>query len=265
MDRDGRPDLYYTVFGMDCLGALQAETRLLVPQHQKYVASFGDGAGLDFVHLCCLVRCQRAVGLPSTMAAPVLARLERYRTEDGGYAQALGAKRTTAYAAFLAYGAYLEADGGSGAALPEPHKLLECLMDLESKDGGFSNEVGMSEGSTTATAAVIATLSRLVPYDASQAEFRMALVEWFLRQWHPQGGFRAFGRAPLPDLLSTATCLQALSAMESPLSGEMREQCLDFVDTLWSAEGGFHGHWADDHLDVEYTYYGLLALGNLAV
>jgi hypothetical protein len=37
------------------------------------------------------------------------------------------------------------------------------------------------------------------------------------------------------------------------------------VDTLWSAEGGFHGHWADDHLDAEYTFYGLLALGHLSL
>ena len=34
---------------------------------------------------------------------------------------------------------------------------------------------------------------------------------------------------------------------------------------LWSAAGGFHGNWADDTLDPEYTYYGLLALGHLAL
>jgi len=44
----------------------------------------------------------------------------------------------------------------------------------------------------------------------------------------------------------------------------VREPCLDFIDTLWSNEGGFHGHWHDDLLDVEYTFYGLLALGHLA-
>ena len=49
------------------------------------------------------------------------------------------------------------------------------------------------------------------------------------------------------------------------LTAAQRERCLDFVDSLWSAEGGFHGHWADDHLDAEYTFYGLLALGHLSV
>ena len=66
-------------------------------------------------------------------------------------------------------------------------------------------------------------------------------------------------------LLSTATALHALACMERPLSEDQRERCLDFVDTLWTAEGGFHGHWADDALDPEYTFYGLLALGHLAV
>jgi hypothetical protein len=44
----------------------------------------------------------------------------------------------------------------------------------------------------------------------------------------------------------------------------IKEPCLDFLDSLWTNEGGFHGHWGDDHLDVEYTSYALLALGHLA-
>jgi hypothetical protein len=68
----------------------------------------------------------------------------------------------------------------------------------------------------------------------------------------------------MPDLLSTAVALHALDATQSDWRAD-REVLLDFVDSLWSAEGGFHGHWADDTLDVEYTYYGLLALGHLAV
>ncbi len=70
-------------------------------------------------------------------------------------------------------------------------------------------------------------------------------------------------KAPIPDLLSTATALHALAGLERDLS-PVRESCLDFIDTLWSNEGGFHGHWSDDALDCEYTYYGLLALGHLS-
>src|SRR5438874_1185034 len=70
--------------------------------------------------------------------------------------------------------------------------------------------------------------------------------------------------APLPDLLSTATALHALAGLEASFE-RVREPCLDFIDTLWTNEGGFYGHWGDDHLDCEYTYYGLLALGHLSL
>ena len=46
---------------------------------------------------------------------------------------------------------------------------------------------------------------------------------------------------------------------------DYKNSLLDFTDSLWSADGGFHGNWTDDTLDVEYTYYGLLALGHLAL
>src|SRR5437773_5491659 len=60
-DRAGRPDLYYTIFVLAGLEALQAE----IPRArvEKYVSAFGDGAGLDFVHLGALVRCRAAIGL----------------------------------------------------------------------------------------------------------------------------------------------------------------------------------------------------------
>ena len=45
----------------------------------------------------------------------------------------------------------------------------------------------------------------------------------------------------------------------------MKETCLDFVDSLWTSTGGFYGNWADDAIDCEYTYYGLLALGHLSL
>jgi len=44
----------------------------------------------------------------------------------------------------------------------------------------------------------------------------------------------------------------------------VRPRCLDFIDSLWSSRGGFRGHQGDETLDCEYTFYGLLALGNLA-
>ena len=70
--------------------------------------------------------------------------------------------------------------------------------------------------------------------------------------------------APIPDLLSTATALQALSGMKISIAG-IQEACLDFVDSLWTNRGAFYGNWMDDTVDCEYTYYGLLALGHLSL
>jgi len=95
-------------------------------------------------------------------------------------------------------------------------------------------------------------------------EPRPAVADWLLARFHGEGGFFAAPRAPVPDLLSTATALHALTAMGVDL-GRVKEPCLDFLDSLWTSRGGFYGSWVDQALDCEYTYYGLLALGHLSL
>jgi prenyltransferase beta subunit len=84
------------------------------------------------------------------------------------------------------------------------------------------------------------------------------------RLYPEDGGFFASESAPIPDLLSTATALHALSGLEASFD-LVKEPCLDFLDTLWSSKGGFHGNWTDEDIDCEYTYYALLALGHLSL
>ena len=78
------------------------------------------------------------------------------------------------------------------------------------------------------------------------------------------GGIMAVPQAPMPDLLSTATALHTLTVLGEDLS-DWSEFCLDYIDSLWVNTGGFYAHWSDDKLDVEYLFYGLLALGHLSV
>ena len=47
--------------------------------------------------------------------------------------------------------------------------------------------------------------------------------------------------------------------------GGIGAKLLDFLDSLWTNTGAFHGSWADDEPDVEYTFYGLVALGHASV
>jgi prenyltransferase beta subunit len=236
-DRAGKPDLYYTVFGIEGLIALGAVPP--VEQCKAYLRTFGEGESLDFVHLCCLARCWAGVkegapaGLPGRIALhPV----------------------DTAYEALLSYSAHQDL----GAEYPGADQLLRIVEGLKAGDEAYGNWPGMPRGMTSATAAVVA-LHRQLDRVPDQR-----LGAWLMQQWRPEGGFTAAPEVALPDLLSTATALHALAGLQIPLE-PIREATLDFLDTLWTNRGGFHGNWTDDDLDCEYTYYGLLSLGHLTV
>jgi prenyltransferase beta subunit len=254
LDRADRPDLYYTVFGIEGLMALQKE----LPRDalRQWLTTFGDGEGLDFVHLSCLARCWASLGggLSEAQKQSLAGRLEAWRTPDGGYHQAAGRRNGSAYGCLIAFGAYQDL----GMLPPDPMSIARCMDSLETPDGAWSNEPGLTLGSTTATSAMLSL------YRNMQLPPPPAAVDWLLRQCLPEGGFLAVPGAPIPDLLSTAVALHALSNHAEAIE-MVRERCLDFIDSLWSATGGFHGNWTDDTLDPEYTYYGLLALGHLAL
>ena len=262
-NRGGRPDLYYTSFALDALVALDAlpADNERAGAIRSYLDTFGDGSGLDFVHRCCLARAwasQPANAFAVERRAALLAGVERHRSADGGYNSRSGATRGTAYGCFLAMNACADLKQPVAETGPEAERLAACINSLRAADGGWANSADQPEGSTTATAAAIATLRTLgrpVPADAG---------DWLLARRYPAGGFTAAPDAPIPDLLSTAVSLHALDALDVPWR-EHRESMLDFIDTLWTAEGAFHGSWADDEPDAEYTFYGLVALGHCSV
>ena len=254
VDRDGRPDLYYTVFGIDALIALSAD----VPADEiaTWLSSHAAGIGLDLVHLACLARSWAAIGrpVPEEVRAHLVDEVRRHRTPDGGYSTMPDADCGTLYGAFLALGATQDA----GVELDDVGALCDFIESMETADGGYSNEPSMSVGTTPATAAAVTALRN------QRREPRPGVARWLESQCHAEGGFLAMPHAPMPDLLSTATALHALAVLEHPFD-RILEPSLDFIDTLWTNEGAFHGTWADDHLDVEYTYYALLSLGHLAL
>jgi prenyltransferase beta subunit len=254
-DRDGKSDLYYTTFGLAGLMALQAP--LPVAQVTAYLETFGDGRQLQLIELSCLARCWTAFSGQNPVpgfADQVLARTERFRTPDGGFHVAEGEPRGSVYGCFLALGIAQDV----GLSLPDARQMLSCIADLRASDGGFANSHDIPFGLVPPTAAAVALHRHLgaPPPDGAK--------QWLLAQLHRDGGFRAGPGAVLPDLLSTATALHALDSLHADLQ-PLREPCLDFIDTLWTARGGFHGTWEDPILDCEYTYYGLLSLGHLGL
>jgi prenyltransferase beta subunit len=254
-DRAGNPDLYYTVFGLEGLIALRAD--LPAAQVAAYLRTFGDGAPLDLVHLGCLARCWANLPKPLRGECPceaILGRIERHRARDGGYSATEGNALGTIYASFVALNAYQDC----GRMPPNAEDILRCLARCRAEDGGYANGDDMPAGLTPPTAAAV-TLMRALNQPADPG-----LAEWLLARHHPEAGFFATPLAPIPDLLSTATALHALAILHADIGG-IQQACLDFLDTLWTARGGFYGSWSDETLDVEYTFYGLLALGHLSV
>ncbi|HEX9700769.1 MAG TPA: hypothetical protein VGD06_15035, partial [Acidobacteriota bacterium] len=155
-DRAGDSDLYYTVFLLDGMVGLRAEPP--VEQVLPYLRRFGDGAGLDFVHLACLARC--LASMPAEAAGEdlrrrIAERIEKHRTPDGGYASRDEGRVATVYNAFLALGAYQDL----GLQIPRPEELIANVRAQRSGDGAFANGAGMAVGNTPATAAA-ATLLR---------------------------------------------------------------------------------------------------------
>lgn len=258
--RTQKSDLYYTVFAIESLRALKAEA-----DWQKvaaYLEQFADGENLDFVHLCCLGRCWASISeslerpLDAGLRDGILRKIATFRSKDGGFADSPAAEHGTAYGCFLALGLYQDL----ATELDDPAGLKNCIESLRTPDGGYANSPAMQIGATPATAAAIAVLHYL------GEDIDETCKKWLLSQTHPKGGFKATaapGSFAIPDMLSTATAIHALSLAQAPLE-DIRENCLDFLDSLWNPKGAFAGSWADPTLDSEYTYYALLCLGHLA-
>jgi geranylgeranyl transferase type-2 subunit beta len=252
VDRAGNSDLYYTVFMLDGLVALQAT--LPTDATRRYLNSFGAGADLDLVHLCCLARCLAALAERPADAEGIASNLARFRSADGGFHSEVGAERGSVYHAFLGLGAHQDI----GIECPGAAALADSVEGLRSKDGAYANTPGLPLGSTTVSAAAVTMLrylGRSVPVEVG---------DWLLARVHAEGGgFLAAPMAPMPDLLSTATALHALAGLQVDFES-VREPCLDFLDSLWTGQA-FCGHWAEEATDSEYTFYALLALGHLSV
>ena len=255
-DRAGESDLYYTVFGLDALAVFQAKPDMATVE--QFLLKYEEGEELDLVHLSCLARCWGTVGkdrMPKGLRKALLGRLESFRKPCGGWDNNPDREHGTAYGSFLALGAYQDL----GKLPSKPLRILQSLKALETPDHAWNNHPKLPTGSTNPTAGAVVLLNNL------HLPINDEVGKWLRGQLHPQGGFVAVPGAPIPDLLTTATALHALAALEVRLTEEQTDLCLDFIDTLWDATGGFHGNWSDDYLDCEYTFYGLLALGHLSL
>jgi prenyltransferase beta subunit len=253
-NRAGRSDLYYTAFGLSATRAIGAQPP---DGAAEYLAAFGSGGELDLIHLSCLARSWACLDdSPRARAggASITAQTPRWRAADGGYSQEAGAPRGNVYGCFLAAGVYHDCD----MEAPDADGIVRCVLACRAAGGGFSNSPGEAMGLSPITAGAAALLRSL------ERPVEREWGEWLAAKCFQCGGFVAHPFSPEPDLLSTAVSLHAAHLLGVPLAPERREACADFVMGLQTSGGGFRGAASDALPDCEYTFYGLLAMGNLA-
>jgi len=267
--RTDEPDTYYTFFGLGCAGALGLD----VSEETRECVRGLEAGTFDAVHAVCLVRSQclmQRYGLIRRLAGSRFATL--IKPLSGGLHQRMRSGKVGAAEAFkLKYGntAYIEncadlylaflvfqAMEDVGLRLPNETTIQDLLNTCQAPNGGFGSKPGMQTGVATATAAALVLQRRM------GLEVDTKAAQWLASLQQPEGGYLAVPGAPIPDLLTSAAVLFGLDYAGIGIQSKSLHK--DFVAAHWNEDGGFCGSMADLTSDVEYTFYGLLALGLLA-
>lgn len=256
--REGGSDLYYTAFGLRGLLVLDA----LTPEICERAAPFlrhsltQQASVVDFFSLlygCLLTQLGGGpdvlAGSPTDWPERVARTLETFRTPDGGYAKSAGGSSGSTYHTFLVGLCYQMLD----LPWPRPDELARFIRSRQREDGGFVEIAPMRRGGTNPTAAAVGVLQIV---DALRLEETDAVARFLLEMATPGGGFRANGRAPFADLLSTFTACWTLEQLGAR-DRLTRVPVQDFVKAVELPAGGFRAGTWDDRADVEYTFYGL--------
>lgn len=263
--REGDSDLYYTGFavrglvvcgGFDdaCRDGVARFARTIDPDRLNVIDL------LSWLYTVLVVQASGGGDLLETLAfdfpRQTTERVERNRTEDGGYAKSPEGAAGSTYQSFLVSLTYELL----GEVLPRPNALIQFLYDRQRDDGGFVEIAPMRRSGTNPTAAAVALLNRL---NAMEDDIRHDVLEFLGDVTSTEGGFQANTRIPFADGLSTFTGL--LTAQDLGRRDLIPpHRVLDFVTrNLELDSGGFRGASWDQQADAEYTFYGLGILGLL--
>ena len=243
-DKAGKAYLYCTSCGW-----LLAHVLRLKIDTQKGGAFIetGETSSLDLIHYAAYVRCRMLLALMKegkiAMAFKsylgILETMDLSRMPNDG---------DSPYALFVRLSMYED-----GRLEVNREALLEALSHYSTTQGGYSNRPNSTEATTNATAAAAMVQGQLVGYASNRA------VAYLCQAQDTSGGFRATASTPIPDILSTATALFALKQYRIAPKYSVQ----DFVEAHWLENGGFAATLLDDCSDIEYTFYGLLALVTL--
>lgn len=232
-DRSGKPDIYYSLFGYFVAEALSIDE--VFPQLRDYVQRVVSKEPLSGIHLYCgAILYSRLHGFDSTTE-----RL-RLKVEAEVEAEAEKTQIGSEYNSFI------------GLLTLYYLQDYRYILKLKKRIKKLSNQKDIP----CSMAAAEAVINRVMEKTTTETETKL------LSFYRGKGGFVALQKSPVEDLLSTAVALYALHTIDTDIK-EIKPDCFSFVDGLY-LNGGFRATELDFDVDIEYTFYGLLALGALS-
>ena len=228
-DRGGKCDLYYTLFGYYIAESLSVTS--VMESLRKYVAETVTTNNLSGVYRYCgAILYAKLIGIDATT--------EKLRKQIVGDLNKSNSNQPE-YSGFLGMLALY---------------YLEDFRNIQR----VVNQYKRSFSLTGHPCPVVAATAVLLGMAGNRKPETVDMLKSFYRE---SGGFAALHRAPDEDLLSTGVALYALHFLDADLR-LIKPYCLTFVDDLYD-NGGFRATSTDYLTDVEYTFYGLLALGSM--
>ncbi len=228
-DRGGKCDLYYTLFGFYIAEAFSV-TDVMKPL-KKYVSSTVSTNNLSGVYLYCgAILYAKLIGhdaITEKLRKQIVADLTKTGTKQPEYAGFLG---------ILAL------------------YYLEDFKNIQRAINQYNRSISLKENPCPVVAASVV----LMEMAGNRKPQAVEMLKSFYRE---SGGFAALHRTQSEDMLSTGVALYALHFLEADIR-LIKPDCLSFVDSLYE-NGGFRAVSTDSMTDVEYTFYGLLALGSM--
>lgn len=254
MNRAGKPDLYYTMFGMTLAAALDVPMNVRQTQRFLNLVKLEELKLTDFL---AYVRSRMFADFLSIDESPRdFRRLFQYQSPPEvitAYQKLIEKHEPARFPFHNEYSPYSQfiqmmlAQDLNQFYIPLNFEQYQC------PNGLFSNWTDESRSSTTATAAILAILR----YYEGLIPQRESIVYYFAQCQNFDGGFKATHDSHGSDLISTATALWTLSFYNQ----FTEHSSTDFISRTFMPNGGFSsGSW-DRNTDLKCSMYGLLALG----
>lgn len=240
-------DIYYTAFGW-----LLSSCFSIMPDNRRMTAYLGsiDPYSLDLVHYASFVKCSMISkvgdgGMISLLKAAISRTPAR---EKESFSSFPGGDPDCPYTQFMMINISQDCFG----ATLNSSEVLSALEGYRTDEGTFSGVKGGSTPSVQATCCALVVKGYLEGFRREDAQGLRMMQD-------PTGGFKANPGAPVPDLLSTAVALFTLSLYgEEPLYDPY-----PFIEAHLDDSGTFIPTVLDGEGDIEYLFYGLLALGSI--